>query len=527
MSNAVSPNAEVEGKFVDAKAYLQSTSSKTGDNVYDHLAKVLTRLLTERPVDAVDIFDDVSRQEKREAFVNKVDTLVDKPDKTSETKLAEIQRSLYSKEGEDEADLEGLDDTETPLPNLGELNFFFEQSGVGIGREETFRVWLALKQLVEKYPLDSIRFWGKIFGIEENYYIAEVKFQEGKDEEEEAELAEAEASEEVEKTEDEEAGEEEDPVPQVTYKPQPPIPKENYSSGANKYVYYVCNAPGKPWVRLPAVTPQQLTVARKVKKFLTGRLDNQIVTYPPFKGTEANYLRAQIARISAGSQISPIGFYRFDEEAEGGEEEEGGRDNYMINDEFEGMPVRELADPSLANWVHHVQHILPQGRTKWYNPKQKSEDEELGGEDEEEERPEPDEPEPEFGPQLLTPLSEDAEIDGQPAWTAKLSSNLIPQFAVSVVRSNLWPGAFAFGMEKKFENIYVGWGQKYSTENMNPQLPPMPQDEFISGPEITETEDPTPQDEAALRDAQNKADENGEEGEEEAAEEEGDEGDED
>ena len=62
---------------------------------------------------------------------------------------------------------------------------------------------------------------------------------------------------------------------------------------------------------------------------------------------------------------------------------------------------------------------------------------------------------------------------------------------------------------------------------MNPQLPPMPQDEFISGPEITETEDPTPQDEAALRDAQNKADENGEEGEEEAAEEEGDEGDED
>jgi len=139
---------------------------------------------------------------------------------------------------------------------------------------------------------------------------------------------------------------------------------------------------------------------------------------------------------------------RFDEEAEGGEEEEGGRDNYMVNDEFEGMPVRELADPSLANWVHHVQHILPQGRTKWFNPKQKSEDEEMGGEDEEEERPEPDEPEPEFGPQLLTPLSEDAEIDGQPAWTTKVSSALIPQFAVSIVRSNLWPGAYAFGLDK-------------------------------------------------------------------------------
>lgn len=59
------------------------------------MAKVLSKLLTERPADAVDIFEDLSRLEKREKFVNKVDTLIDKPDKSSETKLAEIQRSLY------------------------------------------------------------------------------------------------------------------------------------------------------------------------------------------------------------------------------------------------------------------------------------------------------------------------------------------------------------------------------------------------------------------------------------------------
>ena len=113
------------------------------------------------------------------------------------------------------------------------------------------------------------------------------------------------------------------------------------------------------------------------------------------------------------------------------------------------MPVRELADPSMANWVHHVQHILPQGRTKWWNPKQKGEEEgEMENEEEEEDREEPDVPQPEFGPQLLTPISEDAEIDGQPAWTAKVSSNLLPQFSVCVIRSNLWPGAFAFAVDK-------------------------------------------------------------------------------
>lgn len=36
-----------------------------------------------------------------------------------------------------------------------------------------------------------------------------------------------------------------------------------------------------------------------------------------------NYLRAQIARISAGAQISPTGFFMFEEEEEEDEEGEG------------------------------------------------------------------------------------------------------------------------------------------------------------------------------------------------------------
>lgn len=49
---------------------------------------------------------------------------------------------------------------------------------------------------------------------------------------------------------------------------------------------------------------------------------HQVVSYPPFPGNEANYLRAQIARISATTHISPLGYYMFEEEEE--EEDEGG-----------------------------------------------------------------------------------------------------------------------------------------------------------------------------------------------------------
>ena len=40
------------------------------------------------------------------------------------------------------------------------LTFYFEQAGVGLSREEMFRVFLALKQLVDTKPLQMVRFWG-------------------------------------------------------------------------------------------------------------------------------------------------------------------------------------------------------------------------------------------------------------------------------------------------------------------------------------------------------------------------------
>ncbi|VEL38171.1 unnamed protein product, partial [Protopolystoma xenopodis] len=88
-----------------------------------------------------------------------------------------------------------------------------------------------------------------------------------------------------------------------------------------------------------------------IKHMFTGMLDNVVKCYPPFPGNEANYLRAQIARISATTQISPEGFYMFggddEEEEEEDEDDEGGRldrQRYSMNPEYEPLPVKELAD---------------------------------------------------------------------------------------------------------------------------------------------------------------------------------------
>ncbi|KAM7388810.1 hypothetical protein PAMP_024957 [Pampus punctatissimus] len=467
------------------KAFMLKKSSKSNLVLYDHLTRLLMKVMDERPQNVVDVIEDMSYDVKRGLFEDKQSTLRDLPQTTAAELLAEHQHLLFS--SPEEADhVEEL--VETPLPNVSEIGFYMEQAGVGLGREEMQRIFLALKQLVESQALQRCRLWGKVLGTESSYIIAEAEYREGEEEEEQSTEEAADEEEREAKTHENEM----DLFPQSTYKPLPAVPKEAIGTGANKFLYYVCKEPGLPWVKLPTVSPAQITVARQIRKFFTGRLDAPVVSYPPFPGNEANYLRAQIARISAGTQVSPQGFYQAGEE-EGDEEEEAPRDNYEVNPDFEGFPVSEMAE-SLSTWVHHVQHILQQGRCSWVNlavkPGEES-NEEGEAEDKEEE---PDEAEPEVGPPLLTPLSQDAEMFNTPPWSSKMSSTLTSQHAIAVLRSNLWPGA-------KFENIYVGWGLKYSGEGYSPPVPPLPQKEYPSGPEITEALDPTLEEEQALQEA--------------------------
>lgn len=64
-----------ESDFLDAKAFLLKASSATGISVYDHLTNVISRLLDERPNNAVDIIEDLSSQVKHEQFKPVADTI--------------------------------------------------------------------------------------------------------------------------------------------------------------------------------------------------------------------------------------------------------------------------------------------------------------------------------------------------------------------------------------------------------------------------------------------------------------------
>ncbi|KAK5610297.1 hypothetical protein CRENBAI_007482 [Crenichthys baileyi] len=357
--------------------------------------------MDEHTNNAVDVIEEMSYDVKRASFTGMQSTLRDLPQFTAAELLTDQQLTLFSRPD----DLVHEDEMgETVLPNLNEIGFYLEQAEVGLGREEMQRIFLALRNLVDSEGLPRCRLWGKILGIESSYIVAEAEYREGEEDQESIEEELGEEERELESLKNEAV--ETIQLRQSVYKPQLKVPKEAIGTGANKFAYYVCKEPGLPWIKLPPVSPAQITIARQIRKFFTGKLDSSVVSYPPFPGNEANYLRAQIARISAGTQVSPQGFYQAGEE-EVDEEDEVPRDSYEVNPDFESIPVREMAE-SLSSWVHHVQHILQQGRCTWVNIAVKpGEDfnEEIEADEKEEDL---DELEPEVGPPLLTPLSQDA-----------------------------------------------------------------------------------------------------------------------
>ena len=242
-----------------------------------------------------------------------------------------------------------------------------------------------MKQLVDKGHFEKLRFWGKIFGTEKNYYVAEAEQNAEEEADDDEGTEEANENEDAKEDEDEEGEEAEDPLPKSTYKPPPTVPKEERGTGVNKYTYYVCNyrkwfsvvlpwelndssfLAGAPWVKLPIALPAHIAQARQIKFFFTGDLNKPINAFPAYPGTEKNYLRAQIARISATTHVSPAGKFKFSDvsarqawrdrrgielfQEEEEAEEEGGRENYQENEDFKGTPLSELMDEELNGWV--------------------------------------------------------------------------------------------------------------------------------------------------------------------------------
>ncbi|CAH1391276.1 unnamed protein product [Nezara viridula] len=508
------PNINLERDFIIAKSYLQKIGCRN-ETIWDHLNDILNHVMKERPKDCMRYFEELSREIRIKKFFLSDDCEDTYKELSEEPRDAEDGKCLLRFYRKVECYYQTELRYEDKFGNLDFVPFFrlLNEAGVSFPYSDTYNIQMGMRLLAKTYPIVKFKLWGKILGTLRDYIIVEAEltteamgerfkqFMSVAVESMHAEEQRYEASENEHEEEyfrdyfSEEASLiEEEPKRKLDTYVSPPIPSpqiikevivpvEPPGHGPNRKVYLVANDPSEEWIMLPDVTPLQIVSARQIQKYFTGVLTNPVSSYPQFQGTEMELLRAQIARITATTHVSPLGFYSAGGEEEAVEIEEG--QLYMENIDYQPLPTKDLLDPTLEFWVHHEQFLLEQGRTEFWSAESVVEAEM----EDEQESPVPPH---EVGPPILTTLSQDIMIlDSSPAWNVRRASTLLDEDSAVVLRSNIWPGALTAVKERLFVNFYVGWGTKGILKGFSSIICSKVEREYELGPEIMEMQDPT------------------------------------
>jgi len=325
------------------------------------------------------------------------------------------------------------------VPDFNEEAEMFASAGVGLGQAESYKVMCSLRNMAAKLEgYEKVRFWGKIFGTQADYYVAEALGGDGEAPEGEEEI-------------------------------DPP------GSGVNQFTYFVASDLAGDWVKLPHIKPSEIVAARKIKRMFTGNPKAKVITHPYFSGLEEVLLRAQIARISADTVLCPKGMYEVED------------DMTKISpdppEDFKFPAASELV--STKAWMHMVPHILSNGRTAHKElPDQDENPQEYAAMKEEQEADPP--------KSVIRSLDEDglqwvAKQAGDRALYASPLPNTPPRSnAVTYVRCLAWPGAVCVAQRTTFSNVYIGYGQRAGEPDFFPPAPPDIQDEPEDPGEVPE-----------------------------------------
>lgn len=421
-------------------------------DLFTHITEIVNRIISHHKYDAYQKFEEIS------LLIKKTQLNIKNPKTSEEIKqLSQENANIALDKYVDE--VRALLSEKVELPPQDKkyvkkqkciIGDFLEQSqmlqwaGISFGENETYRIYKSINRLAKISGAHSLRFWGRILGKDKDYYVVEGVLNE------------------VEELD---------------------IPKnyEQRGQGVNKYVYWVTTDILSDWIQLPDVNPEHIKAAKQFKHIMTGDLNAQVLSTPPFPGKERHLLRAQIARIAHANTLAPAGLLEQDEENEG---------ELKYSEDFAMPNTTELN--STEKWVHHYPNILNAGRITHLKPDVPEDEidaamEKLEEEDKVEEK--------------LRAINEDTPIpplesayllrvlgDDQPYNPEEDEGEPIT-YAANVIKSLRWPGAYTISYGNDYTNVYVGYGTKYGDVSYNPTSPP----EVMADPEEKpEQPEPTP-----------------------------------
>ncbi len=261
--------------FSDAKAYLQQDGS--GANLYNHISEVILKLITEKPENPLEMFEHLSSVVQRSSF-NAGKGVGSSTDGEAKDK-ADSQKKNWVETSDSLYPTEDSTESESVTKIVPQLHLL-RNAGVGISSTDAFRLDQSMNKLAEAdESITSLRYWGKIKGISNDYHILE--------------------------------GDADGSSPEETT-------KEAEQKGPNYKTYWASTRIGEAssWTKLPSVTSNQvaIVVSGNLRRFFTGDLSAQVSGHPVYAGNEASFLRATIAVIDSQTALAPQGKYTSEDE---------------------------------------------------------------------------------------------------------------------------------------------------------------------------------------------------------------------
>ena len=325
-----------------------------------------------------------------------------------------------------------------------------EWAGVSFGQNEWYKLRLAMKKLLVENNCEYIRFFGKIYGINSDYYILQGI------------------------------------VKDYPMKNPPKHVESRGNEGINRYTFWVSNSVLEYWNELPDITAEQLAASRLFKYILTGDLNSKVKSFMPFPGKEMHLLKCQIIRILHSSSIVPKGYQKLSDNFK--DQLEGKITEY--DEEYKPLSFEEMKDPEFANWAHEYAYIYPSGKV--IDPLVENQVERMKGIGEDE------------GYKVKEGEGEEAQEVDNKFWKLKICGDqmtyVAPEkdpitHAVIHIENERWPGTHCVWKEGQFCNIYVGFGIK----NVDECYYPTQIEKIDKDPEdVNEHSEPNPEKEPVI-----------------------------
>lgn len=318
-----------ENKFnqqVNDNNYIKPSEQETY-NYSVHIDELVKEILAYHSKGGLDKFEEISMFIKRKISKLSINYKLNEKLFNSIIDMTEFEKQIVKQINNKK--LKKFSKVNNLMDDIIEKSRILEWAGINFGKETWYKLKLAMNKLMIQEDTENLKFFGKIFGNKNDYYILYGKLKY---------------------------------YPKVKYSKNPHFEPRGIE-GLNGYSFWVANNYLEDWYQLPDITPQQMQTSMLFKYTFTGDLKAKVKSFVNFNGSEAHLLRCQILRIMGACFVVPDGYL----ETKAIEESEAlygidiGDKVTQVKEDF-AFPTTNETLLSLDTWVHEHAYVLKNGK---------------------------------------------------------------------------------------------------------------------------------------------------------------------